>query len=288
MLAFQQLVVSTVIPSIIASGGVSVAPDGRLYVADFGATLAEAGGTNVYRISPGGTPQVFSSGFGGASGNSFGRDGFLYQSDVARGEVYRLSADGRRTRIAVGLTSPVGVTSGPDQSVYVVQCTVNTISRIAGNGGIQTVATGPPLNCPNGLTFGPDGKLYTVNFRDGAMISIELPAGKMTVHAEIPGGGNGNVVAANGRFNVTSYRGHRIYEVSATGKVCLLAGTGELGNADGDATIATFFRPNGVAISADGDRLYTNTTAGTIARGQLALHPNAVRLISGLLNRPAC
>ena len=83
--------VTTVMSGIEASGDTSIDRRGRLYVADFGVSLNEAGGSLVYRMSPDGSAlSEWSSGFGGASGNDFGGDGYLYQSDVGRGEAGRI------------------------------------------------------------------------------------------------------------------------------------------------------------------------------------------------------
>ncbi len=288
--AAQAQHVTTLVTGITASGDVSLGHDGRLYVADFGIALGadNPNKVNVYSISPRGKVKIFSTGFGGASGNDFGRDGYLYQSDIGRGEVYRIAPNGHRTRIASGLKDPVGVVLGPGKVVYVTQCAANIISRITPSGNVQTLASGKPLNCPNGLTVGPDGNLYTTNFFDGAMIKIELPSGRMTLHANIPGGGNGHVGTANGRFYVASFRGRRIFEVTMAGDVCPIAGSGEAGNADGDGAAATFFRPNGIALSADGDTLYTNTMTKIVEKSDLSLHPNAVRKITGLRSLPPC
>jgi sugar lactone lactonase YvrE len=276
------------VESLEASGDVSIAKDGTLYIADFGATIKTAGGQHVYRLPAGQPLSIFSSGFGGASGNEIGPDGNLYQSDVARGEVYRISGDGKRTRIAEGLKSPVGIAPAADGSVYVVQCGAHTITRIGQDGSLATVAEGAPLNCPNGLAFGPDGSLYAANFRDGNLVRVELPTGRMSLMATIPGGSNGHLAWANDRFYLASFGGHRLYEVGADGAVCPLAGTGEPGNENGPAQSATFFRPNGMAVSPDGDSLYTNTIHVAENGGNPGLHPNALRKVSGLRSRPSC
>jgi sugar lactone lactonase YvrE len=276
--------VTTMVGGIEASGDVSFGPDGRLYVADFGESLASAGGANIYRIDPEtGAIEILSDAFGGASGNEFGADGALYQSDVGRGEVHRVAMDGTRTRLAEGLTTPVGVAPAGDGTVYVVECMANAITRIGPGGATERIAEGTPLACPNGLSLAPDGNLYTVNFRGGAMVRIALPAGEASVVATLPGGGNGHLAWANDRFYVASFRGHRIYSVTMAGEICLIAGSGEAGNQDGDALAASFFRPNGVAVSADGDTLYTNTITAMLEPQDPALHPNAVRRVDGLL-----
>jgi hypothetical protein len=62
------------------SGGLTVAPDGSIYVADFGQMLNGSGtpGTRVYVVAPDGSSSVFAEGFEGASGNELGADGVLY------------------------------------------------------------------------------------------------------------------------------------------------------------------------------------------------------------------
>lgn len=274
--------VATITDTIRASGDVSVGPDGAVYAADFGRALNVAGGTEVHRVAPTGEVSSFATGFGGASGNDYGADGFLYQSDVGRGEAWRLAADGTRELLANGLSSPVGVTPGPEGVVYVAECGAHAIRRIDPDGSSARIIAGAPLNCPNGLTIGPDGNLYTVNFSDSKMVRITLPAGEASVFAEIPGGGNGHVTAGNGRFYVASFRGRKIYDVTTGGVVRALAGTGEAGNDDGPGDRATFFRPNGVSLTPDGDTLYVNTTTRLVPPASLDLHPNVVRMITGI------
>ena len=280
--------VTTVAP-IEASGGVALGPDGYLYVSDFGSSLMTAGGSSIYRISIDGAHiEVLSDEFGGASGNGFGADGYLYQSDVGRGEAYRVELDGQRTRLADGLHSPVGIVSSENGVTYIAECTANEIARINRDGAVERIATGMPLNCPNGLTFGPDGNLYAANFRDGAIVRISIETGDMSLFARVPGGGNGHIRWGNGRFYIASFQGNQIYSVSMEGEICHIAGSGEPDNRDGEGLSAALFRPNGVAISPDGDTLYTNTISEIVEPFDPRLHPNHVRRVDGLLSLLDC
>lgn len=286
---FAEATVTTIATDIEASGGVAVGPDGNVYVADFGVTLQQAGGANIYRIAPDGSSiEILNAEFGGASGNAFGSDGDLYQSDVARGEAWRVAMDGSRTQIASGMQSPVGIAPQADGSVYVTNCGAHAILRFDPDGTTETIAQGAPLVCPNGLATGGDGNLYAVNFGNDAMVRIALPSGEMTVFANIPSGGNGHISWANERFYLTSYRAGKVYSVTLDREICLIAGSGERANEDGDALTASFFRPNGAAVSADGDTLYTNTTLTIVEPQDPQLHPNAVRRVDGLLSMLEC
>jgi sugar lactone lactonase YvrE len=287
--ARESRLVSTIVPRIEGSGDVSIGPDGNVYLADFGVSLPRAGGQRIYRIAPdGGSIDTLNAEFGGASGNEFGADGLLYQSDIARGEAWRVAMDGRRMKLADSLRGPVGITRGPNERTYVTECLANAITRINDDGTTQRIAEGPPLACPNGLTHAPDGNLYAVNFRDGALVRIVPATGVTSVVAMVPGGGAGHLAWANERFYVASFRGHRIYSVTMAGRICHIAGSGEPGNADGALLSATFFRPNGLAVSADGNTLYTNTVTAVVARDDPSLHPNAVRRVDGLLGLLDC
>lgn len=285
----QAQTVTTVASDLQASGGVSMGPGGNIYVADFGSSLRGAGGRRIWRISPDGEDiTAITDAFAGASGNAFGGDGALYQSDVARGEAWRVTMDGERALLAEGLQSPVGIVRADDGHVYVTECGASAITRILPGGVTERIAQGAPINCPNGLALGPDGALYTVNFSDGALLRIAPGSGEVTRVATIPGGGNGHLAWANDRFYVASFRGHRIFSVTLTGEVCLIAGSGEPGNADGEALEETFFRPNGVAITPDGDTLYTNTVTAIVRRESPLLHLNALRRVDGLKSLLDC
>ena len=285
----QAQTVSTLITDIPASGGLSIGPDGKLYLSDFGSSLKFGGGQHIFRVEQDGSNFTrFASGFGGASGNSFDSHGNLYQSDVARGQVIRVSPRGERTVFGGGLQAPVGIVPDGRGGAYVAQCIAGEITHVNRAGSIRTMAKGDPLNCPNGLARGPSGDLYTVNFRDGALIRIQLPEGEMHVVARIPGGGNGHLAWANDRFYVASFRGHKIYSVTLFGEVCLIAGSGSKGNDDGPALAASFFRPNGVAVSSDGNSLFTNTITSIVERNSPLLHLNAVRRVEGLRNLLDC
>lgn len=276
--------VSTAGEPFEGSGDVALGPDGRIYVGDFGIAVSATGidGAEILRLSPDGDFEVFASGFQGASGNEFGPDGYLYQSDIRNARIVRVAPDGTSSTFIEGdLRAPVGLTFDGNGNLYVSECNTNRITRVLPDGSsFEPFATGPAFNCPNGLTTGPDGHLYAVNFSDGNVIRITLPDAGTEVFAALPGGGNGHITSANGRLYAVSYAGNRIYEISMEGDVRPLAGTGEPGATDGPAAEATFFKPNGIAASVTGDTLYVNSTYPVNDDG--TLYPNVLRLITGL------
>jgi len=280
--------VSTLVPNISASGGVSVGPDGNIYVSDFGLRLDFPNGTTVYRVTPQGQVSVFATGFSGASGSDFDADGNLIQANIGASRLDMVTPQGMRTTLAsTGLTNPVGVAINAEGEIFAANCGANSISRVQGSVAVNFVI-GAPLSCPNGLTVDPDGNLYTANFNNGNVIKI-TPQGQMSILATTPGsvfrsnGGNGHITYGNGRLYLASNATSQIYELTLDGQLSVLAGNGTRGHADGPAAQASFSFPNGIALSADGRYLYVNesqSTAGTVLDGStFLLDPGAVRVI---------
>lgn len=242
--------VLTVADSMVgAVGGVAVDGLGTIYVADFRET--------VFKVQPDGRVAVHATGLYGASGNTVGPHGELYQASFTGGYVSRIDRDGSHEIIADGLQGPVGVARAPDGTLYVNNCSGNTVSRIAADGTVSEFARSDLLNCPNGITRHPSGELYVVNFSDGNMLRVDT-TGAVSRFASLPGGGLGHVAFMRGKFYVTAFQSHRVYEVTTDGEVELLAGTGAIGEVDGAGDEASFSWPNGIAAGPTGDRLYVN------------------------------
>lgn len=230
-------------------GGVAVDAIGDIYVADFGET--------VYKVTPDGRVRVFASGLYGASGNTIDARGRLIQSNFSGNYLSRFDRRGNEEIVAEGLQGPVGVAVSEAGEYFVCNCRGNNIARVSADGAVSILADGDLFACPNGITFGPDGHLYVVNFSDGRMLRV-TQQGEATEFATIPGGGNGHVAFARGSFYVTAFQTHRIFRVSTGGEVELFAGTGVPAEADGPAKEAQFIFPNGIAVGPTGSLLYVN------------------------------
>ena len=116
------------VPTTVTRG-----PDGALYVGQLTGFPFPVGGANVYRIGPGGQPQVVASGFTNIIDIAFGPDHALYVLEIAHngllsgdptGALIRVGKDGSRTVIAsAGLTMPTGVAIR-DGKAYISNCGV--------------------------------------------------------------------------------------------------------------------------------------------------------------------
>ncbi|MDX1429124.1 MAG: hypothetical protein R3282_02500, partial [Rhodothermales bacterium] len=213
--------VYTLVDSIAGGvGGVAADRAGTIYVADFG--------DNVWKVKPDGRISLFASGFYGASGNTIGPMGYLYQSSFYGNYVSRVDRHGNHeVYVSDGISGPVGVAMDADGNLYVNNCSANSISKVSPDRSASTLVQSDLLNCPNGLTLGPDGNLYVVNFSDERMLKV-TPDGEISLFATLPGGGNGHVTVAGGSLFATSFRGQKVYSVSMDGEVALVAGTGAI------------------------------------------------------------
>lgn len=242
--------VRTVTDTLVGSvGGVTVDGLGTIYVADFG--------ERVYKVRPDGRWEVFAEGLYGSSGNAIDSKGRLLQSEFTGNRIARVERDGTVSTFAEGLQGPVGIAVGEGDELFVCNCRANSIARVSPEGVVSTFAESDLLNCPNGITRGPDGTLYVVNFSDGRLLAVGTDA-SVTELAVLPGGGNGHVTMARGDLYATSFQGHRLYRITTAGEVTLVAGTGAPGEVDGPALEASFTWPNGIAAGPTQDRLYVN------------------------------
>ena len=265
----------TTLTRVRANGDITVAPNGNIYIADFGRP-AIGGGSSVVLIKPDGSESLFVDNLDSTmTGTDIDSNGNLILAAFNGNAIYRIDPNGNPTLLARPV-SPVGVVVDGNDVIYIVQCNLNRVSRVNDDGSTTVIARGDGLNCPNGIDIGHDGALYVVNFANGDMLRVGLD-GTVTPFASIPGAGNGHVVFVNNRYYVTGRLANRVYEVDRNGNVEPYAGSGVDGNQDGPNLQATISRPNGIGASPDGRFLYINGSsdpnATDIAIRRIDLNP---------------
>lgn len=284
----QNLQVETIL-NLNASGGVTMGPDGHLYVSDFGPALGQASfDTKVYQVEYGTwTVNEYAGGFLGASGNRFDSQGNFYQSNPSGGRVSKRSPDGTvdYTWATAGMSGPIGLTNDVDDNLYVCNCGNNTIRKVTPSGVSSLFASSSLFNCPNGITIDPEQNLYVCNFSDGRILKI-TPNGDVSLFKTLPvygGVGNGHLTYSNGFLFVATIGVGLIYKISLTGQEEIIAGIAQgFSNNDGPALTATFSKPNGITASLTGDTLFVNCSVPTWPSSSTALHPGLVRMITGV------
>ncbi len=110
------------VPTAVVRG-----PDGSYYVSELtGAPFAD-GAARIYRVTEGGTPEIFLEGFKTIIDFDFGPDGSVYVLQHATGplffagpgQVIRIAPNGMRSVVIGGLNRPTSVLAAPDGSLYV-------------------------------------------------------------------------------------------------------------------------------------------------------------------------
>jgi hypothetical protein len=92
--------------------------DGNLFVTYSGSRGQEAP-VSIFRVTPAGTREPFSSGIVNATSMAFGPDGRLYVSSRFEGAVYRIAGDGTPEQVASDLGVACGIAFDADGWMYV-------------------------------------------------------------------------------------------------------------------------------------------------------------------------
>ena len=156
-------------------------PDGFFYFVDIRVS-------RLYRIAPGGTPEVVRENTGGGNGTTFDLQGRLLMCAGDARQVTRMDSQGRVEVVAERyegrrLNRPNDIVCRSDGSIYFTDPSLRVpieqreleagVYRLAPDGAISLVA-----NCeyPNGLAFTPDERtLYVANSRWTAYVhALEL------------------------------------------------------------------------------------------------------------------
>jgi sugar lactone lactonase YvrE len=239
-------------------GGVTIDLVGNIYVADFGDV--------VWKITPEGEREVFASGLYGASGNAIDAEGNLLQSNFYGNSITKIDRKGGATPFVTrGLSGPVGIAVNRRTGVvYVANCSDNSIAKVGTDGTVTPFAKSDLFRCPNGVSLDPDGNLYVANFRDNKLLKVDA-TGVVALFANVSEAGLGHLCFKDGRFYVTAFQSHAVYDVTLKGAVTRILGNGERGLVDGDGTAARLSFPNGIACSASAPRLYINESVNGTA-----------------------
>jgi lysophospholipase L1-like esterase/sugar lactone lactonase YvrE len=159
-------------------------------------------------------------------GNALGvtldpRRNVLYAGSRTLRKVLRVTLDGPPavSALADAEEGINGVTLGEDGAVYYADQTGGNVHRVAPDGAKSRV-TSSPLREPNGLAFGPDGKLYVNSWASPEVTRLSLANGTEAgreVFATLPQArGDGLAFDARGRLYVTA--SSTLYEIGPDGK----------------------------------------------------------------------
>ena len=263
------------------SGGLNIDTQGNLYTADFGWRLdgQGKGGHQLFKVSQDGTSSVFCSSLRGGSGNTIDAQGNIYQSSIGGNFISKISPEGQATTFCnTGLKSPVGLVFDSRGDLFACNCGSNSIQKIGPNGQSSLFCDSKLLNCPNGITVGPDDSLYVCNFSNGDVVRIDRKGNAIKL-ATLPGNNNGHLIYHRGLLYVLARKDCRVYQIDLAGRVSVFAGSGQRGSQDGQPDQSSFSLPNSLIISPDEQAMFVNEVSPTSGDHRI-LGPTRIRKIS--------
>ncbi len=132
---------------------------GHLFVT-YSGTRGQQVPVSIFRVTPGGTRESFSSQITNPTSMAIGPDGDLYVSSRFEGAVYRLEADGSAEVFAADLGIACGLAFAPDGTLFVGDRS-GTIFEVSRSGHARTFATLPASVAAFHLALGGDGLYVT-------------------------------------------------------------------------------------------------------------------------------
>ena len=241
-------------------------PRGVAVTADGGFLITDTGNNEVRAVSAAGViTRVAGTGTAGNSGD----DGPATDAELSFPNVVAVTADGGFLIADSG------------NNVVRAVSAAGVITRVAGTGtagnsGDDGPATDAQLHDPIGVAVTADGGFLITDTGNNEVRAVSA-AGVITRVAGTGTAGNsgddgpatdaqlnepaGVAVTADGGFLITDSGNNEVRAVSAAGVITRVAGTGTAGNSgdDGPATDAQLNEPIGVAVTADGGFLITDT-----------------------------
>ena len=163
---------------------------------------------------------------------------------------------------------------------------VLTVTTLAGSttiGHQDGIGAAAGFNNPSSVVIGIDGILYVGDWANNLVRKINTSTGAVTTFAGTvaPGHADGPIASAvfNGTANIVFDRSgdlfvadeenNMIREITTTGNVITIAGSGAMGSADGIGALASFNHPEGMVIDASSN-LYVADNNNTIRKINLA------------------
>ena len=238
----------------LAGLDVMCGPNGIVSVGNGEFLVTDVYGKKIWKVNVNGTASVYAGAETqkDASGQPIGgyQDGLL------------LEALFQEPWAIVPFMNGYAVTDAGNHAVrYLSDTDVQTLNGY--NSKLEMGDMGVTFERPTGLAVDEQGRLYVADTARGEIYQIDS-TGAVNVYASDLNSPTG-LCWSNGALYVAETGENRIISLK-DGKVTTIAGTGEEGDKDGIASVATFSSPQGVTVGDDGTIYVGDTTNGFIRR----------------------
>ena len=180
------------VTGLVEPRGLAVAPDGHIWVADFGHDRVVRLTKDLSDPTPFGSKGTGPLEFNQPCALAVGPSGDVYVADTWNGRVQVLGSDGAfRRELAGGFFGPRGIAVDQKGRVFVSDTGNHRIVRLSSNGTIEKEwggqGDGPgQLSDPMGIAVDPDGTVYVCD-NGNARLSLFSPDGKPLSQVPVPG-----------------------------------------------------------------------------------------------------
>jgi len=246
--------------------GVEVGPDGAIYVTEVGHHRIRRVDLEMNRISTiAGTGEKGHSGDGGLATEAKLNEPYELRFDTA-GNIYFVEMQNHIVRRIDAKSKVISTIAGTGE---------------AGFSGDSGPATDAAFNRPHSIALSDDGNLYIADIGNHRIRSVHLANGKIETVAgngikELPVDGQaskGNPMLGPRALCVTNNvmwialrEGNSVWKLDlSSGQLDHIAGNGEKGFNDGEASVATFNGPKGIVVD-DNDNAYVVDTENHVIR----------------------
>jgi sugar lactone lactonase YvrE len=264
--------------------GITLGPDGNVYVAGDGGAVLRYNGTTGAFINTFVSQGSGGLSFGTDAGLAFGPDGNLYVTSEGTNQILEYNGStGAFVEAFVsaglgGLSDPRGVAFGSDGNLYVTSSQTNSIMRYqgplasspgaplpaAGQSGATFVApSSGGLVRPNSLVFDSDGNLYVDGGQTAGILRYNGSTGTF-LNTFAGGGGGGELVYGRG---MAFDQDGNLYVGDTSGAVHRYNSQGtSLGDLYVASVNPSLYEPRGITFNAQGDLLLTCNTSNSVVR----------------------
>ena len=240
--------VTTIASNVGVDDDLILTPDGYLIGAHYE-------GSTLKKVSLDGEATVFAGGFASPNGLAYNSEGVLYMADNTGNHVYLMDENGVFLD-TVDIVNPSGVLKEWDSDTMIVTTYLgHKIYKLAPDNSLTEFASDPLFNGPVGLCYDDNNQLYAANFGNQKIFRLDED-GNATLFTDISTSGYiGFIDFRGGYIYATMFQQAEIWRVDMEGNDELWLGS-VTGSTDGDASVARFNRPNGIAVSVTGDTMF--------------------------------
>jgi DNA-binding beta-propeller fold protein YncE len=240
---------------------ISIDTENNLYIS--GGSLTPS---SLFKVTPDGTVTALSTTLNHPVGNTLDDNGNLYVTNFGSLDINLITPAGETS---VFISDPKlfrggGIIQDNDGALYNTFYAIKTIYRITADG-VDDFLISDLLSGPVGLAYDEvNDKIFVANFNDGRIFQVSKDK-TITQIADIPAS-IGHLDYRDGVLFATGWNEHKVFVVSMNGEILATIGNGNPATVNGPASVASFFNPNGIALSKDGKYLFISQGNGTLRK----------------------